>query len=170
MACQVDWPLILEYVKVLASPVATLGAVYLVARVGVDTFRRQKTIERRLDWYEQIHRKLGQTAYMYVQAAHNMAAKGPDAQKRIDEATKSADELSALVSEAWLYSNQEGLDALHACVIGMNSMDFPALSDPTKAVAVANSIAELCTRTGSLLAKDIRSEMHMPLLTVSRKD
>ena len=61
------------------------------------------------------------------------------------------------------------IDAVHSRTSGMNRMDYTSLSDPAKAVGVANRIILLCQRTAGVLAKDIRAEMLMPPLVVSNR-
>lgn len=46
----VDWPLVLKFTEALAGPIVTLVAVLVAARMGVNAYRDQKLLDRRLDW------------------------------------------------------------------------------------------------------------------------
>ena len=152
-ACAINWTTVLEFAKVLAAPCAAI----VVARLAVSSFRRQKAIERRIDWYEKMHRLLGQTG-----VAFSLAVQISDAQreKRYEFANESLKELSTLADEAWMYADREGFaatrvlsDTLTRILLGLGGKDATRQA--------AEQIGAVCFDTANALASELRKELKL---------
>src|SRR5438477_6345189 len=94
----IDWNLVLEFVKALAGPTATLLAAIVVAILGVRTFRRQKRLERRLEWYERTHRRIGEMRNAFMEP-YGDAIQNPSRQEKLSiEEVKRLDALIGRLS------------------------------------------------------------------------
>lgn len=158
MACSVDWPLALDFVKVLASPTATVVSVILVAWFGVRTFRSQKALERRLEWYQDMHALLVQTADAFaIAAAPSAGADGARTQARINRANTLTQQLGQKANDAWLYADQHGLDAVQR--LSANLAEWLAESPGVPTKGQAGRVAPLCLLTADALSKGMRRRL-----------
>jgi hypothetical protein len=161
MTCSIDWVLILEYVKALAAPIATVGAVVLVARLAVNTFRDQKAIERRLTWYEGMHHLLGETADAFAIATHPSSSVDVDrARTRIARVNEIATKLGLLSGDAWLYADQEGLDAVQRLTAVMTETLSAGAITPDR----SSRIVKLCLVTAASLSHGMRKHLGLKAL------
>ena len=109
MACVIDWRLVLEFAKVLATPV---GAI-VIAALGLHFYKAQRRVDRRFAWYEQLHSLLGRTAdlYRWAGAAH-AAGDEPRATLWTNEANAVALSLSERTAEVFIYGLEVDFVAL----------------------------------------------------------
>jgi hypothetical protein len=103
----IDWHLLLDFVKALAPPVAAVTGVWLAGQLAVRGFRRQKMIERRLNWYDEVLERLEE---MVVTAEKAVTALGDEA--LLTEARTAAYSAIRSVSKAHVYAERSGFDAL----------------------------------------------------------
>lgn len=105
--------MILEYLKVLAGPLATIVAAMLVTGQAVRTYRKQKVFDRRLDWFEETHRLLGRTAdtFRWAGAANASQDTGREFD-RMREALALSTQVAERGAEAFLYGSETSLIAL----------------------------------------------------------
>lgn len=155
------WELALEYVRALAGPVGTVLTAYVVARFAMTGFRKQKLTERRIDWYEKLHRLLGSTGRAYFLAA-NMV----DPSQRTEHqmaAYEMEKELSSLADQGWLYATQSGLDALQ--IMGEN-LARAHVSSRNDAIspALAEEVTRACYEAANALAFEFRRELGTPIV------
>lgn len=161
MTHAVNWQIALEYIKVLVAPIATLVGVVVVSFLGLRTFRRQKAIERRLEWYQQMHRLLGRVSTAYGHAA--LAAKGPDAQRakqRQDEALKLSDELAHVANEGWLFADQTAFAATQMLFARMARW-HQLLASNAITQQLADQVSNVCHETANALSSGMRVELGM---------
>lgn len=155
---QIDWNLLLEYVTVLAAPTATVIGAVLVSSLGLRTFRRQKTLERRLDWYHRMHRLLGETGNAFGLAA--LAAKHGD-EKRAQEWTerygKMATELGHLSSDCWMFASQESFTAVQLMTAQLPAILQRAEGGMTE--ALADELNQVFHVAAIALAADLRTQL-----------
>lgn len=155
------WHIALEYVKALAGPLATLAGAVLISVLGLRTFRRQKAIEHRLEWYQHMHRLLGRVSIAYGHAA--LAAKGNDTQRgkqRQDEALRLSDELAHVANEGWLFADQNAFTATQLLFARM-AQYHQALESTAITEQLAEQVRELCHETANALSEGIRTELGM---------
>ena len=162
--CALDWQQVLEFLKAVAAPAATLGAVVLVARYAISTFRAQKLIERRLDWHEKVHRSLHSTSDAYARAAYATRINDPQAGKRWQAAGTQSERLAELCAESWLYARQAGFAAVEDFQQKMRDghVEFAGKGD-----ALAERVMRICMSTASRLSADMRRDMGIEDLKVN---
>ena len=156
---------VLPYVQALAGPAAALASVWLVAARGLASFRRQKAIERRLDWYESVYRLLGRTGNVYLWAASAAEHGEVDrAAQRVREALEVSQDLAGISADCWLYATQSGFEAIGQLTAKLAKSHVGARADGVITRQLANQVADLCNTTALTLAADIRREMQLPAL------
>jgi hypothetical protein len=156
--CSVDWVLLLEYIKALAPPL-TAG---VVAVVGFKSWRKQKALERRLDWHERIHPVLGEVVKGYL-----LASLAPESQriKRVDEAIRLSWDLMALTEEAWIYGTQKAFDATRQLREEMTEFHKSLITSGSQVTGdMARQVQATCSRAQEALATEIRGKLGMEVL------
>jgi hypothetical protein len=161
--CAVDWQLVLDYVKALAGPLATLIGAIVVTRLALANFRSQKAIERRLDWHERMHRSLHATADLYMRAALAGRIPGNDAGEAWRRAYDESKKLGEVCGECWLYASQSGFAAVDELQQAMRDAHVEAGTRPDE---LATRVESTCMLAASRLSDDIRKDLRMGQLTV----
>lgn len=167
MPCVANWPLILEYAKVLAAPLGNLITASVIVWLGLRAFRKQKAIERRLDWYQAMHRHLGDLATTY-----NLAALVTDpgrAKHHTERAIHLSATLAGVSNECWLYADQASFEATQVFVHQMATTRQAADSRGSISPALAAQVTDLCHATANTLAAGMRRELRQPDLTALSK-
>ena len=153
----IDWPLVLEFTKVLAAPLAAI----IVARQAIKSFRHQKRIERRLEWYERIHRKLGMVGRSFARAGAIQDAKRIE---REEAAYRAGQELAEVADDAWLYAEQSGFEAVQRLSEGMTSAYVDRVKGKISFSEMADRVAQLSSVTANSLANEARKELGAALV------
>lgn len=167
----VDWPLVLEFLKVLASPAATLTAAFLVAHFAVRTFRRQKALERRLDWHERAVRLLSKTADLAMEYRAALELKFPEsAVTFLSALLSSRAELFALFADAEIYATQDAYDEIQGFLKKLDTLSARMNGlQPGEELQWAKEFIRLCLDAERSLAKDARLVMYLPPLRRDRQ-
>ena len=161
MGCNIDWPLLLQFVKALAGPAATVVAVGLVSSQALRTFRGQKTIERRLDWYERLLRQIDHVVVALNAAGlrWKLAKDQAETKAAAGDFGKAVDDLRDLFDSGFMYATATGLvevkrltDALH---------EFLGHQIPADDFSNYQVTIDVCNDVSTALANDIRREMGM---------
>lgn len=161
----VDWQLVLEFAKVLAAPLAAI----IVARQAISSFRKQKLIERRLDWYGSIHRKLGAVGRAFARAGGINDAKQ---REREEDAYRAGQELAEMTDEAWLYAEQSGFEAIQRLTEGMASAYVARTEGRISFAHMAEQVTNLSRLVSNALANEMRKELRVspvrPVLGITK--
>lgn len=160
----IDWLLVLEFVKALAGPVATVTAAVLVARFAITNFRAQKLIERRLDWHEQVHRALYATSDAYTRADYANKINDSHAGEAWGEASLQSKRLAELCGEAWLYASQSGFAAIDEF---QQAMKDSHVEFAGKSTELARTVNAICMSAASKLSTEMRADMRIDDLYVA---
>jgi hypothetical protein len=159
-----DWLLVLEFAKALSPVVAAL----VVAFVGLHAFRRQKRIERRLDWYGQMHQALGRASNAYVVVAHFVAKANVERRDYwLKEAFTAVHGLQAISDGAWLYADQTGFDAVMKLNAGMATIDHASLANQEDSQHLADTASGLCNSAATALSAEMRRELGLRKLSMA---
>lgn len=152
--CEVDWKLLLEFVRA-SMPLLAGVAVALLAVRG---FREQKAIERRCDWCEKVHRQLTRTSTLFLRAAV-----GPPEEQvtRRDEALNAGMELAGLADEGWMYAAQPGFEAVQRLFEGMAQAHVEVYRTGRVSAELAERVSTLCLMTSSEIALELRRELRL---------
>lgn len=102
----IDWHLLLDFAKVAYGPTATLVGIYVAARLGVRAFKKQKALERRLDWFEKSYRLLKNLPVEFQLAALHLTLDSPEARSDFDKAMESALALANQLTLTILYTDE----------------------------------------------------------------
>jgi hypothetical protein len=159
--CVIDWTLILRFVDATAGPAAGVVAVWLAARLAVAGFKSQKAIERRLDWYERMHRAIAQTKLWYARSAVPEESITQAEAAEIRNGThQSLYELMAVSAEAAIYAQQAGSDAVANMRFTLGDIEEEWEGKPST-VAKLDRITALLQSTSDVLANEVRVEMKL---------
>lgn len=165
--CVINWPLLLEFVKALAAPVAGVASVVLVSYLGVGAFKRQKAVERRLEWYDQAYCLLGRTGKAFAVASiwnkHDTEGKA-----YFDAAMESSQALGDHLEQSWLYADQGAHDAVETLGKIMEEVHVRILQSQRIAGPDAQAIANACHTAALEFAVGMRNNLGLPGLDVSK--
>jgi len=150
----VDWPLVLDFVKAVAAPLAAVVAVFLASRLAVRGFRSQKLLERRLDWYEKMVAQLWATSSAYWEAA--LPGEELERDKLGAKAFRSGKALLVLAHQSALYADTSGHEAVALFVTEWGRV---GLADPT--IEGHNDIQTACKRLADALATEMRKDLRL---------
>ena len=171
--CVVNWPLVLEFTKVLAAPVLSLFGAIWISRLAVRTFIAQKSFERRVEWYVAIHRAITTLPVACNHWAHAVA-RGNDLEieRRKDDAMAAQRGLAQLGTDGVLFASPRALDAvkrLTGKLSGTGSMLADLIERPTW--QTAHPIEVACTEAGLAIADEMRQAMGSSVLgELSRRE
>lgn len=157
--CIVDWQIVLEFVKALGTPAAAVFGIWLASHLAVKGFRKQKTIERRLDWYERIHRDIARLKHAHVRSA--LPADSVDEATRKEVVTQVHDALYQLVAtagEASLYAHQKAFQTVWNLRLSLQSLDEEWEHRPQTTQKIESAVC-LLQNASDVLAEEIRAEM-----------
>lgn len=140
-----NWPLILEFTKALAGPVAAV----IAALFAVRAFRYQKLLERRLEWYAQAARAL---------LGFQMAISKFPLEENKDAAREALDvqvqELLHLFMGAAMYADRKGYWAYSRFLTYLPSL--PTRFTPEDSKAVIEPVSAALTALVNEIRKDLR--------------
>lgn len=159
-ACAVNWPLVLEFLTEIPKAFAAPLTAVVVAWFAVRGFRRQKAIERRVDWYEKMHRSLAGTANAYALAAYMDDSK--DARNAAAQA--ASNELAFLCTGGFMYADQRGFEAMQRLYEGMAHLQVGVGIGPI-APSTADAVGDMCNRAADVLAQEFRKELRLDEVT-----
>jgi hypothetical protein len=145
-----DWQLVLEFVKALAAPTAAVIAVVTAARLALRSFRYQKLLERRLDWYEAMLTALSNA---YLAYARTIRENRHDTAE--DEAIAAIRSATELATKATLYADASGVTAMHKWVQEAVALFGPF--DPTPESFARFEAA--CGAAGGTLTTEMRRDL-----------
>lgn len=121
--CGVDWTMFLRFVEAVSPFLGALIGIPLAAYFAVSGFRKQKTTERRADWYERVHRDLVQLKSAYAMAAVLADSVRKELASRLVKSVPEA-QLTFIASsaEAALYAERGALEAVMALRADLESL------------------------------------------------
>jgi hypothetical protein len=167
--CAIDWKLVLEFVKVLAVPLATVAVAFIVSSLGIRAFKKQKALEHRIHWYEESYRLLDRAMKAVVLAALYPTITTPEARARLDDAMKASTSLGDHLAQSWLYAEQD----VHQAVadFGQTLETVHRNVEQLKAVSRddASAYVDACLRASFVFASGIRKELGVSKLDPPRR-
>jgi hypothetical protein len=160
----IDWQLVLEFLKALAGPIATVTAVLIAAKLALRTFLGQKAIERRLEWFGRLHHQVDVLIACAVDIRSLMELDKTDALgKRRSGFLALSEQLRATCDEGALYASQ---DILHTIQQLRNAIIrfHVAQHEGTLDHAAVTAFIDQCDRVLQSLRAQLRAEMGLPRL------
>ena len=165
MACAIDWQLVLEFAKVLAAP---LGAI-AIAAIGLRTYRVQKSVDRRSEWYQQLHGLLARTADLYRWAgAANADGNALRSKHWMDEALAASLSLSARTGEGYVCGLEDDLVALRRLSLELERCHREVQSLGFVSEGIGKRAADACLVAANTVAAGYRRELRLPAIDGSR--
>jgi len=164
LAFEITLAFVVDALKALAAPIAAV----LIAQRAIVSFRKQTAIERRIDWYEKMHRQLLLTGRAFARAGHINDDKNLD---RLT-ATKDATEiLLNLADEAWMYADKASFHAVQR-LAETNAESQVAMNSFGLNKSLTRQMINACYVTANVLAAGFRKELLLdkvkPLKNVTR--
>ena len=165
--CNVDWHLVLEFLKVLAAPLAAVA----IAGLGLRSYRAQKRFDRRSEWYQHLHGQLGKTADLFRWAGAAHAAGQPDrAKKRMDEALAASLALSERMSEGFLFGLKSDLVALRRVGLEFERIHREIEMESHISDDLGTRAADACLSAANEVAAGYRKELGLPSVDLAAID
>ena len=161
--CSVDWAMVLEFVKALAGPTATVIAVFLVSFLGVRTFRMQKALDRRLDWYERAYSLLDETEDFYSKLPKQVDSGSLD-QDWLEDSRKAGKALRDHLGRSWLYGDDDAHDAVGVLFDTIHKAHERMLQTGHFLPDETRQIVIVCAITSLRLSMGIRKHLALPPL------
>jgi len=146
----VDWPLVLDFTKALASPIAAVTAVYLGGRLTIRGFRAQKLIERRLNWYEQASESIAEMLLTADRAIYS------GEETEVENARHAAFQAMECCVKAPIYAEKVGLDAMMIWLSRVRPLVASALSKNT-----VEQLRSACADVRFSIANEIRADLRL---------
>jgi len=153
-----NWQLILEFTKALAGPIATLVGAYLVSRMALRTFRGQKTIEKRVDWYERIYKQLELLNVALTSLASDIEKSNSTQARQSMQGVKEAlGPLENICDEAFVYASARVFKEIPKFIeaVGRFANSIPQGGT----IADAQSLRDVAIHFSTVVSRDIRSQM-----------
>jgi|CXWL01.1.fsa_nt_gi esterase/lipase len=159
--CGVDWTMVLRFVEGVSPFLGALIGIWLAAHLAVSGFRKQKTIERRADWYERVHRDLVQLKSAYAMAVVPTDSVGKELESRLVKSVHEA-QLAFIASsaEAALYAERGALEAVMALRTELESLS-EAESKGQNTVQRVMETAHQIQVAADAVATEFRADMRM---------
>ena len=164
--CAIDWHLVLEFVKALAGPIATVVAALIAVRFALRIFLGQKTIERRLEWFTRLYSEIDTLIASVVNMGSLIKLQKPEALEIVrKQFHASSEQLRPTCDQAVLYASRTAfkeIQRLRVVIIEFHRTEF------TEGLKLENVLAftEVCNGISQSLSADIRKELGLlPLST-----
>jgi len=162
--CEIDWRLVLEYLKVLVPPAAAVLGAVLVSRLGLAAFRRQKAFERKVAWYEEAYRLLDRSAKAMMMATLYPDQSHGEGELRLGQANEASVKLADHLGESFMYADQDA----HQAVIDLtkNVLAIQKRISDAKHISEQDSkeYVHVVQLTSLKIAAGIRRDMGEPAL------
>ena len=155
----VNWPLVLEFTKTLAGPVATVAVALIVSALGFRSFRRQKALERRLGWYEEAYEHLDRAAKAFALAPIAAPRDSAEGQKHFDEAMAASTALGEHLARSWLYADVNAHEAVEKLGKTLETVHINVLQQNRIYGNDAQTFANACLETSLVIAEGIRHDL-----------
>jgi hypothetical protein len=144
---------VVHWIDVFGTPIGALIGIPLAAKLAISGFRKQKVIERRLDWYEKIHRDISSLKHELALATSGEPANLREAETRFVLTS----------SEAALYAELHAYQAVWALRRELEKLS----QDSGKQGATLDRVmrtAQLTQNASDTIAIEIRRLMQMSKL------
>lgn len=159
------WLLALEFTKVLAAPLAAIIGVAMTAALALNNFRRQKRVERQLDWYERMHRAIVHAKSQNALVASELQATDLSRLAEAGAANVQVQlNLLLVAGEAALYAHRGAFKTVWRLRKGLEVITEQWEHDPL-AEQKFHLIAQLLEESSVHLAAEMRSDIGLPPLT-----
>lgn len=163
MRCGVDWPLVLEFTKALAGPVATVTSVVLVARFALSKYRTEKVTERRLQWYDAALSKLGEATDVFGKLEGAIRAGNREQGAELyPQALRMISVLAAHFEQALLYAPQSSIDVIQRAMKEMTALQRKSYEPTGTTPEIVRELAMECMVAAAKLSEDARRELGIP--------
>jgi hypothetical protein len=162
--CDIDWRLVLEYVKVLVAPIAAVVGAVLVSRLGLDAFRRQKAFEFRVAWYAEAYRLLDRAAKAIMAATFYSDQSGGEGRARFDRALEASTDLGDHLAQSFVYADQDAHQAV--ADLGQALQTILQRIETSKRISVQDGedYGNACLLTSLKIAAGLRRDMRQAAL------
>jgi len=155
--CDIDWRLVLAFTKALAGPLATLVGAYVVSAMALRTFRGQKTIEKRVEWYERLYKQLDTLTAALTNLGAELEHSGTSRVAALQRAQEATGGMGTVCDEGFVYASRPVFKAIeeffHALGI-FNQAQSRGLTAEDVAALRASSI-----NLSTVLSQDVRKDM-----------
>lgn len=165
MTCAIDWQLVLDFAKVLAAPLAAIA----IAILGLSSYRGQKRVDRRIEWYQQLHSLLVRTADLHRWAGAAHAA--GDAERSgywMAKAIAASQSLSERIGEGFVFGLEADLVALRRLVVQLEECHGAMKSQGHVSDETGNQAAGACAVAANVVAAGFRRELGLPAIDADR--
>lgn len=151
----------LRFVEAVSPFLGALIGIPLAAYFAVSGFRKQKTIERRADWYERVHRDLVQLKSVYAMAAVLADSVGKKLESRLVKSVPEA-QLTFIASsaEAALYAERGALEAVMALRADLESLSEAESKGQNTLQRVRQTVLQIQVAADAV-ATEFRADMRM---------
>jgi hypothetical protein len=155
----VDWPMLLEFTKALAPPLATVGAVFIVAREARLTFLRQKVADKRFAWHEEMHSIIDELHKAYIRLEIAGRAK-ENIQGPAHEIGAIGLRFVTIADKSWLYAGPKGFLLVQQLITRLAETRDTEITKGFSQSHVA-VVSDLLENASVVLASELRQQMKM---------
>lgn len=156
--CAIDWSLVLEFTKALAAPIATVVAVFVVARQARLTFLRQKVTDKRFEWHEEMHGVLDELHRAYIDIEIAGRAKQPIT-PAVNAMKAVGLKLLKFGDRSWLYAGPRGFHVVQQLITQLAELrEWETTSFSPQQIA---KVSDLLDNASVVLSEELRHQMKM---------
>ncbi len=164
-----DWGLILEFTRVLAAPVATVITAWIVATLGLRSYRAQRALDRRLTWLDVLHQALSRSADQFQIAGVVSGSRNGRAQlDYMREALAGSVELQRRAAEGFLYASSDAQQSLRRLGLILENAHLEIEERGIVTPDIGSRVSDACLKTANEVAADARRELRLEPLDLSK--